>query len=129
MNRVRKKWGRMDKLSHITVLFFAYTENKCNRASTKSEMMFFGSLNDFLKGSFASSEKNRGRKEGDVFILYLWTAFVLLENHYVHVLPITLIIKIHSIKICKIYQNLVILNNNWLVNNSEYSTSETIGQG
>lgn len=86
----------------------------------------------FLKAHlFASSEKNRGRKEGDVFILYLWTAFVLLENHYVHVLPITLIIiiKIHSIKICNIYQILVILNNNWLVNNSEYSTSETIGQG
>ena len=45
----------------------------------------------FLKSHiFASSEKEKGRK-GDIFILYLWTAFVLFENYYVHVLPIILI--------------------------------------
>lgn len=111
--------------SNISVLFFAYTKTKCKRASILSEIWFLNILNDFLKISFISpGGRTRIRKEGEVFILYLWTAFTVWKLLCAYIIYYfnnkNLSASLHSVKACNIWQILRASyeNNKWLLNNS-----------
>lgn len=128
-------WGRIYKLSHLNVLFSAYTEHKCERACMLSENVVFRYHKWFSQSHlFASSKRNRGRRKKrssfctSELLCTVWKLLCVCITYYFNNKNQS--ISPHSIKLAIFSKSyLLVLNNKGLVNNAKYSTSETIGQG